>query len=265
MFLRVGDTLIDLLIGSIRVMDRINQSLRVRILDGLTHLKAFENYVKQLGISGYSFWIGKQSKQLKWRTLTGPEMFILLTNIDIPSVFPTLPYKSEVQKLWKDFITIQQLFSSKPDELTPETISRFEALSKSFVSDFTDICPSKHITPYMHCMMYHVGEFMQLHGSILMFTQQGLEKYNDIMTKDYFRSTSHRNERCLMQILQKQNRLEHLDSLGAKWQKRHEIHAPTVRKRATISGLARLHVPSAESHLKATWSALVDQKYQSVV
>ena len=113
MFLCVGDTLIDLLIGSLRVMDRINQSLRVRSLDGLTHLKAFENYVKQLGICGYSFWIGKQSKQLKWHTLTVPEIFILL---DIPSVFPTLPYKSEVQKLWKDFITIQQLFSSKPDE-----------------------------------------------------------------------------------------------------------------------------------------------------
>ena len=32
----------------------------------------------------------------------------------------------------------------------------------------------------------HVGEFMELHQSILPFTQQGMEKHNDIMTKDYF-------------------------------------------------------------------------------
>ena len=223
MFLRVGDTLIDLLIGSLRVMDRVNQTLRVRNLDGLAHLKIFENYLKQIGISGYSFWIGKQSKQLKWRTLTGPEKLILFLNIDIPTVFPQLPHKQEVQNLWKDFIVIHQLFSSKPEDLSSEIISQFETLSKAFVSEFISIYPAKHVTPYMHCMMHHVGDFMRLHGSILTFTQQGLEKYNDFMTKDYFRSTSHRNEQCLVQILQKQNRLEHLEKLGAKRQKRHVV------------------------------------------
>lgn len=51
---------------------------------------------------------------------------------------------------------------------------------------------------------------MEVHGALLQFTQQGLEKYNDVMTKDYFRSSSHKGEECLQQILQKQNRLEHL-------------------------------------------------------
>ena len=50
----------------------------------------------------------------------------------------------------------------------------------------------------MRCMMNHVLEFMQCHGSILQFTQQGLEKYNDNMTKDYFRFTSHHNESSLV-------------------------------------------------------------------
>ena len=31
-----------------------------------------------------------------------------------------------------------------------------------------------------------------------------------IMTKQYFRSSSHRNEQALVQIMEKQNRLEHL-------------------------------------------------------
>ena len=91
--------------------------------------------------------------------------------------------------------------------------------------------PAKHVTPYMHCMMHHVAEFMILHGSILPFTQQGLEKYNDIMTNDYFRSTSHRGEQCLVQILQKRYRIEHLESLGAKRKKQHEVRCSNCHQK----------------------------------
>lgn len=68
--------------------------------------------------------------------------------------------------------------------------------------------------------MHHVSDFMQLHGSILMFTQQG---WRNTMTKDYFRLTSHCNEQCLVQIIQKQNHIDHLENLGAKHQKRHVV------------------------------------------
>ena len=57
---------------------------------------------------------------------------------------------------------------------------------------------------------------MDTSGALLPFTQQGLENYNDIMTKDYFRSSSHKGQECLTQILQKQNRLEYLEHSGAK-------------------------------------------------
>jgi hypothetical protein len=223
MFLRVADTLIDLLIGSLRMMDKVNHTLRVRSLDGLTHLATFERGLKQVGISGYSFWIGKDSQKLKWRTLTGPEKLIVFSKINIPELFPDLEDKHEIQSLWKDLLEINKLLSARPGDVTSGHVEVFEARSKAFVNTFVDIYPAKHVTPYMHCMMQHVGEFMTAHGSILPFTQQGLEKYNDVMTKDYFRSTSHHSEASLVQIMQKQNRLEHLESLGAKRRKRHEI------------------------------------------
>ena len=57
--------------------------------------------------------------------------------------------------------------------------------------------------------------------SILQFSQHGLglEKYNDVMTKEYFRSTSHHGEAALRQIMEKQNRLEHLSDLGSQTKK----------------------------------------------
>ena len=174
-----------------------------------------------MGISGYSFWVGKESKKLKWRTLTGPEKLLVFKNINLPEMFPHLENVNEIQHLWRDLLEVHQLFSAKPENLTPQRVQEFEARAKAFVNKFVELYPAKHVTPYMHCMMMHVSEFMTLHGAIVQFTQQGLEKYNDLMTKDYFRSTSHRGEQCLVQILQKQNRLEYLESNGAKrakWQ-----------------------------------------------
>ena len=125
--------------------------------------------------------------------------------------------------LFGDLIEINKLLSARPGEVTDSHIDLFEARSKTFVDHLVHLYPAKHVTPYMHCMMQHVKEFMKAHGSILSFTQQGMEKYNDLLTKDYFRSTSHRGEESLVYILQKRNHLEYLDTTGAKRSKQHEI------------------------------------------
>jgi len=64
---------------------------------------------------------------------------------------------------------------------------------------------------------------MRVHGSIFPFTQQGLEKFNDVMTKHYFRSTSHQNEKALMQLMQKHNWLKFLTDKNVKLKKHHDI------------------------------------------
>ena len=52
--------------------------------------------------------------------------------------------------------------------------------------------PSKDVTPYMHALHCHVPEFLSLYLNIAHYTQQGLKKYNDIASKDYFGSTNHK-------------------------------------------------------------------------
>ena len=69
----------------------------------------------------------------------------------------------------------------------------------------------KNVTPYMHVLVAHLPKLMKDHGNIRMFSQQGLEKLNDDITKDYFKSTNHKSgEDSLWQILFKLNRLEYL-------------------------------------------------------
>ena len=70
--------LIDLLIAELRRLDKVDKARNVFSLESLMYLNSFEAKVKELGISGFSFWIGRESKKLKWRTFTGPEKLILL-------------------------------------------------------------------------------------------------------------------------------------------------------------------------------------------
>ena len=62
----------------------------------------------------------------------------------------------------------------------------------------------------MHVLVAHIPEFLKDIESLAPYSQQGLEKLNDDITKDYFKSTDHRNKGALSQIMLKLNRLEKL-------------------------------------------------------
>ena len=115
-----------------------------------------------------------------------------------------------MQELWSKFYnTIRELNKKECDP------SNFETKAKEWVRLFITIYQKKDVTPYMHAMAQHVPEFLQLHkGNIVQFTQQGLEKLNDVSTKNYQRSSNHRDHEALKQMLQKMNRIELLRDQG---------------------------------------------------
>ena len=90
---------------------------------------------------------------------------------------------------------------------------------------FLEIYQTKHVTPYMHTLVYHIPKFISLHGSLARFSQQGLERLNDIITKDYFRSTNHRND-ALQSLMMKLNRIEELRD--TEEQKQYQKHCCTL-------------------------------------
>ena len=129
--------------------------MRICNTDGLTHLSMYE---AALSISGFSFWVGKTSQTLKWHSLTGPEKLVLFAKFNVANHFPDLKDKEKIQNLWTKLLEINKLLSTKPEEITGVLIQQFESKSRLFVDDFVCLYPSKHVTPYMHCMMNHVHE-----------------------------------------------------------------------------------------------------------
>ena len=151
-------------------------------------------------------WIKSDNNNIKWRDLTGPEKHRLFEKIDIPELFP-IPNGKQLQELWDDFYNlIKQLSEDECDA------SSFEKSAKQWVNSFVSFYQRKDVTPYIHA---HVPQFLHLYNNnIKIFTQQGLEKLNDITTKHFQRGTNHHDVSALKQILQKHIRLQTLEESG---------------------------------------------------
>ena len=94
--------------------------------------------------------------------------------------------------------------------------------AKAWVGDFCSLYQTKHVTPYVHALAMHVPQFIELYGNLTKFTEQGLEKLNDLTTQHYLRSTNHKDKEMdsLQQLILKRNRLENLELDGYQRTKR---------------------------------------------
>ena len=213
--------LINLLITELRRQESIDQRKRFTghfEISKFKHLDNYEKFVTSLAIPSFKFYVGEASKQLKCRSLTGPEKLKVFQNIKIRPLLPTFPEDtaSQIQHLWDELLELNKLICLPASHLTSATIESYEQRARQWGRDFIDIYHTDKVTPYIHAMMNHVGEFMRIHGSIVPFTQQGLEKNNDIMTKIYFRASSHRGVQALRQVVEKRNRIEYLSDVDHK-------------------------------------------------
>ena len=205
LFLRISDVLINLLILELRRQDGLKK--KSKSSSTMPQVTVYEQFLNDECKVSFHFYPDKVTKETKWRDLTGPEKVKLFSKISIPTLFPNVPQAAEVQKLWTDFFSIYQTLRST--EKIPHV--SFQTRATNWVKLFKGVYQSKHITPYIHLFVNHISEFLSVHGTIAAFSQQGLEKLNDDVTKYYFRSTNHRDKECLKQIILKLNRLEELE------------------------------------------------------
>ena len=104
----------------------------------------------------------------------------------------------------------------RSEEISGEEATAFATKSKACLQLYLTVYQTKHITPYIHALVAHLHEFFQIHGAIVPFTQQGLEKLNDVYTHYFFRSNYHLEYEALKQLLLKKNRLETLADMGCE-------------------------------------------------
>ena len=219
LFLRISDLLINLLIMDIRRLDGIER-VTSPDLDKCRHMKKYEDLMNKCKIQ-FRFYVCKDTNKLKWRDLTGPEKHRLFKGIDLPQRFPSIPNIEKIMAIWSEFHRLNAQLSS--DSFSSAEILVFEQEVKSWRSKFLEVYQSKNVTPYMHAFVAHVPEFLGIHGAIVPYTQQGLEKLNDSLTQFYYSGSNHRETEALTQMLQKANRLTHLSENGCQRAKHQQV------------------------------------------
>ena len=205
----MSDVLIDFLVIELRFHDCIDKVKKFSNFDcgKYKHIYGYEHFVTGVGIPGFQFYVGQSSKALKCRSLTGPEKLKVFENINIQMLLPLVnsEHCSRIQHLWSELYALNKILSKPAKELPETAINKYEDRARQWGKVFVGVYQSDRVTPYIHATMNHVHEFMRVHGSILPFTQQGLEKLNHNVTKNYFRSSSHRGEAAIQQLIEKQN------------------------------------------------------------
>lgn len=102
LFLRISDVLINLLIRDLRIKDGITKATGTDVpCDSYT--KLYETFLNDVCKIRFKWKIDKETKEIKYRDLTGPEKVRLHKNIDIPALFPGLQKKEKLGRLWRDF------------------------------------------------------------------------------------------------------------------------------------------------------------------
>ena len=214
LFLRISDNLIELLIRELRrqdAIDKVNTFSSGFFRTKYKHMAGYETFVKSLGIT-FEWKINKDTKKLEYRDLTGPVKRVLIQNVNFKSLLPNCHVTDDLQVLWSSFMDI--IGDLKRDYTTDEAIAIMEDKIKKWFEKFLTLYQAKDVTPYMHALYAHVPEFLKLYQNLEYYTQQGMEKYNDTVSKDYFRSSNHRGVSALKQLFLKKHRIQLLEAAG---------------------------------------------------
>ncbi|KAL9970448.1 hypothetical protein ACROYT_G022824 [Oculina patagonica] len=105
LFLRISDTLINLLILELQRQDAVDKKKKFN--DGFErskykHMAGWETYLNDTLKIPFNWFVCKDSKKLKWRDLTGPEKQKLFRNINISRV-------AQSSEIWPNFTAVETI------------------------------------------------------------------------------------------------------------------------------------------------------------
>lgn len=101
---------------------------------------------------------------------------------------------------WEIYIKIKKNMIDSPN-MKQDTVNWIEKFKLAYNEE--------HITPYMHAFVHHFHQFIDLHGDINMYNEQGIEKLNDLTTSQFYRNTN--KKKFIRQLINLRNRLEILE------------------------------------------------------
>ena len=195
---------------------RISESLFKQVLNSLVALDAAEkcktrqNRFFNCLIDKFRIYcpLNDAAKTISLKSLSRNENLLILAEMPLVELFPTLDKVELIEKNWRDYHKICTALIG--DEWTP---AKIRESTKQWLDSLIAIYNDSIATLYMHILQSHMFQFQELHGDVNRFNCQLLEKKNHSNTKIFFGATNrHSNlsaeDDCLVQLLNKNNRID---------------------------------------------------------
>jgi hypothetical protein len=171
----------------------------------------------------FQFWCEKNTNNLLYTSLMGPDKLKILRDFDLTTVFQSRTRALQIHALWDQFNELYYLIQDR--QTTGEL---FQRKAQAWLDAF--LAPSighpnksgfirgmyriQDITPYMHVLVNHTAEFLEIHRAfgLTAFSCSAVEKKNHMQICLYFQNTlkdgGHENSRksAILEILEYENR-----------------------------------------------------------
>ncbi|GBC43602.1 hypothetical protein GLOIN_2v1768889 [Rhizophagus irregularis DAOM 181602=DAOM 197198] len=211
-FLRITDRLWKLMISDLRRETADEEIWKAKILLEM----------QRLNIS-FQFWHEKNTNNLLYTSLMGPDKLKILKGFDLFAVFQSITRAIQIRALWDQF---NELYHLMQDKKTTGEFFRYKA--KSWLDAFT--APStghpnrsnfvrgmyrvQDITPYIHVLCNHAAEFLEIHHEfgLAAFLCSPVEKMNHMQVCLYFQNTlkdggnKNSQKSAILEMLEHENR-----------------------------------------------------------
>ena len=187
MLLRIIGKLNSIVLKKMKVDDQIDSN----DLEKLPTQKRFNDQLIQMGIKKpFNFNLSKDGPEkhsIELKSFNGDENLIICKNINFNQIFLDYNKSDQITKLYRDFhdifLKIKTNFYINDPLLLKSSIRNWSTL-------YTNCFEKIEVTPYIHLFTCHLDFLIVRDGDIDLFNIQGLEKLNDMSTREYFNATN---------------------------------------------------------------------------
>lgn len=222
-FLRISQKLMELLLQKIEHLDGkfdadLNKNFVLkRLIDFLENVCKFKKPYKI------------KDGRIELKEFYGSQYEIIFSNIKLDTILPHEPeevkdYCIKMQNILTGFYSIYCHLKypvPKEKKMRKQEINRLDYIEEEEILTSELLKNKTHewfklfrsyyhgdvVTPYIHIFVSHFHEFLEMHGDLNLFNQEGLEKLNFDVRQIYRKSTN-KKEGYIDQILKKISRIE---------------------------------------------------------
>ena len=146
--------------------------------------------------------------KVKMTDLDGKEAEKLMKHFDLDRFLEGHTHVTDIKFLWSTLIKLYDALRVPIDDpayLTPKT---FHEEAKEFARTMRLVYRDWNMTPYVHALVWHIPQFLELYGTIYQFNCQLVEKKNHQQTSIYHRGTQKGGlcSSACRQIMERENR-----------------------------------------------------------